>query len=137
MTLSVIPSQIPELYRNLSEFLVNQRHISKSCGAHRNVAAVFFAFSAVEVGVKLIFTDLFGVMLKAQALHYIIERNRIKALHNLQAIANLCIDCVFFDTLKEVSLNTSYVDFLETGCFIFPICVAHNILLNPKSVRLL
>ena len=50
---------------------------------------------------------------------------------------NLKYSCVFFDTLKEVSLNTSYVDFLETGCFIFPICVAHNILLNPKSVRLL
>ena len=54
-----------------------------------------------------------GVVLKAELFHYLIQRNRVEALYDLQALTDRCIHRLLFQPLKEVALNPAHVDFFE------------------------
>ncbi len=82
---------------------------------------------------KLRVALLFGMMLKAQILHHFIERDRIEALHDLQAVSGRKLHGLLFNVLKEVPLNASDVDLLELADFIFPIQIAHYFVLLIRS----
>ena len=125
MALFIVPSDVPKLYRHLAEFLVNQRHIGESGRTHRDLSVILLLLGTVEISVKFAVTELFGVVLKTKLFHHLIQRDRVEALHDLQALADRGVHRLLFQPLKEVALNTAHVDFLEYVCLVFPICIAH------------
>ena len=64
---------------------------------------------------------LFGVMLISQSFHYFIQGNGVKRLHDLQPVSGLKLHRLLLDALKEIALNTPYIDLLERIDLIFPI----------------
>ena len=79
-------------------------------------------------------TLLLGIVLEAETFHHLIEWDGIKGLDDLQSVSDSKLHRLTLDTLKEVPLNSSDIDLLESSRFIFPFNVAHcGTSIIPKS----
>ena len=89
---------------------------------------VFFAYMTnqaqcritVEIGMEFRFTLLLGEMLEAQALHHLVQRNRVKALHHFQPFAFRQRHGLLFQPLKEITLDATHINRFESGNLILP-----------------
>lgn len=75
MPVLIVSGQIPETDGDVSQLLVNQRHICQRCRTHGDVLLLVLHLPAIEVGVELRIALLLGEMLEAQALHHLITED--------------------------------------------------------------
>ena len=71
------------------------------------------------------FRYFFCIMNISQHFHDFIERDWFKALDDFHPFADGKFGGLFFQPVKEITSNASYVNFFETCYFIFPFQIFH------------
>ena len=72
------------------------------------------------------FRDLLCMMLEAQPLHDLIQRDRIEGLNHLEPVSHIHFSGLLFQPREEVPLYAPDIHLLEIPGLVFPIHITHG-----------